>query len=79
MIYIYLAIGLTIFFVLQFVSTRSVIDSGEYNVVKGAAWLSLPFWPIVLIFTCVGLLAFGLCMAIEYSDRRIDKVMRKKK
>jgi 4-hydroxybenzoate polyprenyltransferase len=79
MIYIYLAIGIIVFLLLQFVSTRSVIDSNAYSAAKGTAWVSLPLWPIVLIFIGVGLLVFGACMAIEYIDNNIDRIIRIKK
>jgi heme O synthase-like polyprenyltransferase len=79
MIYIYLAIGLAIFFVLQFVSSRAIMDSQGYQLAKISAWVSLPFWPFVGTVWVFGLLAFGACLTIEYMDKRIDKVMRKKK
>jgi hypothetical protein len=79
MIYIYLAIGLTIFFVLQFVSRMTLTDSDGYGALKVSAWLSAIIWPLVVFFWVSALFFFGACRTIEYLDERIDRIIRRKK
>tara|TARA_R110000782_G_scaffold235357_1_gene321389 strand:- start:603 stop:839 length:237 start_codon:yes stop_codon:yes gene_type:complete len=76
---LYLAMGLATFFIFQFASSRVRSYTENYGLLKGAAWLSLIFWPLTLAVVGILLTGYGLFIAIQYSDKRIDKVMRKKK
>ena len=76
---IYFTIGLVMFLILQFVTTKTVMDSQGYHFTKGSAWLSLIIWPIVGIGWGVVLLFYAVCTAIEYIDNNIDRIIRKKK
>ena len=72
---IYFTIGLVMYMILQFVSTKTVMDSQRYRLLKCAAWLSLIVWPLVIL----ALIALLIILAIEYIDSNIDRITRKKK
>ena len=76
---IYFTIGLVMFLILQFATTSMTMDTQCYHFTKGSAWLSLIIWPLVGIGWGVVLLFYAVCLAIEYIDNNIDRIVRKKK
>jgi hypothetical protein len=76
---LYLVLGLATFFIFQFASSRVSAYTENHSLLKGGAWLSLPFWPLTLAAGGLLLTGYGMFIAIQYLDERIDKVMRKGK
>jgi hypothetical protein len=76
---LYLAMGLATFFIFQFASSRVNAYTDNHRLLKGGAWLSLPFWPVTLAACGLLFTGYGLFIAIQDVDEHIDKVMRKKK
>tara|TARA_R110000851_G_scaffold5671_1_gene23229 strand:- start:16332 stop:16571 length:240 start_codon:yes stop_codon:yes gene_type:complete len=79
MIIIYFLIGLVAFCALQFQSKYSHEGSGGYQMIKGAAWLSLLAWPLVGACLGIALVGVGISKGIGYLDDVINRIIRSKK